>query len=133
MMGNDYARARDVSAWRRQIDRHWPDVKLRRLDAVPPQIPAGQLLPVRVAATLNGLAPDDVLIECLVGVEGESGEFVLRDRQVFTPGERSESGETLFTLDLLPRLPGLLTYKIRMFPFHPALAHRFEAGYMIWL
>jgi starch phosphorylase len=133
MMGNDYARAREVAQWRRKIDRHWPGVKLRRVDGGSAQIAAGRSLPVRVAATLNGLEPDDILIECLVGVDGENGEFVLRDRQVFTPGERSESGETMYTLDLLPRLPGLLAYKIRLFPFHPALAHRFEAGYMLWL
>jgi len=24
-------------------------------------------------------------------------------------------------------------YKVRLFPFHPALSHRFESGYMIWL
>jgi starch phosphorylase len=133
MMGNDYARARDVSAWRRKIDRHWAGVKLRRVDGIPTQILSGHSLPVRVAANLNGLAPDDVLIECLVGVEDESGEFVLRDRQVFTPGERLDTGETLFALDLQPRIPGLLAYKIRLFPFHPALAHRFETGFMIWL
>jgi len=82
---------------------------------------------------LNGLRPEDVLVECLVGREDENGEFVKLDSHVFAPESPNEHGETLFKLDLYPRLPGLQYYKIRMFPFHPTLSHRFEAGYMIWL
>ena len=48
------------------------------------------------------------------------------------PGEVVD-GETIFKLDLNPRLPGLQYYKIRLFPFHPALTHRYETGYMIWV
>jgi starch phosphorylase len=133
MMGNGYARASEVAAWRRKIVDCWPRVRLRRLDGAPTAIEAGSALPIRVSAQLDGLTTDDVLVECLIGMEDDHGEFAVRDRQVFTPGERAADGETLFSLDLHPRLSGLMSYKIRMFPFHPALAHRFETGRMIWL
>jgi len=59
------------------------------------------------------------------------------DRSTPTPAggviERDASGANVFALDLTPRLPGLQSYKIRMYPFHPTLAHRLEAGYMLWL
>jgi len=45
----------------------------------------------------------------------------------------TDQGETCFRLDLSPTPSGLQYYQIRMFPFHPALAHRYETGYMIWL
>ncbi|MFL6622517.1 MAG: hypothetical protein ACJ8NR_07860 [Sulfurifustis sp.] len=38
-----------------------------------------------------------------------------------------------FQLDLMPPLPGLQYYRIRMVPFHPCLVNRFETGYMLWL
>jgi starch phosphorylase len=133
MMGNDYARARELADWRRRIEECWPRVRMHRLDHAPGSIASGSSLPIRIAAHLDALTTDDVLVECLVGVESESGEFVVRDRQVFTPNGQKDGGETIFTLDLQPRLPGLLSYKIRMFPFHPVLAHRFETGRMIWL
>ena len=61
-------------------------------------------------------------------------EFVKHDVHVFTfTGRNSETGETEFQLNLKPRLPGLQYYKIRIIPFHTALSHRFEAGYMLWL
>ena len=133
MSGNDYARARELAVWRRKIDANWPRVRLRRLDQVSTEIRAGQTLSMRVAAKLEGLAPDEVLVECLVGTVSEIGQFIKLDTHVFEAGERLDSGETLFNLKMVPRLSGLQYYKIRMFPFHPTLAHRYEAGYLLWL
>ena len=133
MSGNQYARAREVAEWRRKLDKLWPHVRLRRLDVAPSEIHAGEVIPIRVAAQLNGLHPDDVLIECLIGRETREGDLDVRETQVFTPGEQTAEGETVFHLDLNPRLPGLQYFKIRLIPFHPALAHRFETGCMIWL
>jgi glycogen phosphorylase len=133
MEGNDFARARELAAWRHKLDRAWPQVRLRRLDDGLLEIKAGEVLPIRVAVHLDGLDPEDIMVECLVGRESEHGELVKLDAHIFTPGERLDTGETVYLLDLKPRLPGLQHYHIRMFPFHHALCHRYEAGYMMWL
>ncbi len=133
LAGNNYARAKELAVWRKKIAQSWPQVRLRRIDSAGVQLGAGQPLSMRVAAHLNGLNPEDVLVECLVGKESETGELRVQDQHVFKAIERNDAGETVFALDLTPRLPGLQYYKIRMYPFHPALAHRLEAGYMIWL
>ena len=134
MSGNQYARAKELAAWRHKIDRHWSRVRLHRVDDALHEISSGNSLPIRVSAFLDGLSPDDVLVECLVGTETESGEFVRHDTHVFTPGTtNSDNGEIEYRLDLKPRLPGLQFYRVRIMPFHPALGHRFEAGYMFWL
>lgn len=133
MAGNRYARAKEVAIWRRKLDQFWPNVRMRRLDDGNTEIHAGNALSIRIAAYLDDLTSDDVLVECLVGIEGENGEFICQDAHVFTHAGPGEHGETLFRLDLTPRLPGLQFYKIRMFPFHPCLSHRYEAGWMIWL
>ena len=82
--------------WRRTIEQNWPKVNLRLVDPLPAQINAGQRLSLRVAAFLNGLAPDDVLVECLVGVDDDNGNFVTRDRQVFTAESATSGHDTLF-------------------------------------
>ncbi|HEY8554018.1 MAG TPA: alpha-glucan family phosphorylase [Burkholderiales bacterium] len=134
MSGNNYARAREVAAWRRKVDEAWPRVRLRRLDEPRQEIRAGESMTIRVAAFLDSLEPEDVLVECLIGTESESGEFIRRETLVFTAGEHDPStGEVEFRLELQPRLAGLQYYRIRMAPFHPCLSHRFEAGYMLWL
>lgn len=133
MTGNNFARAKEVAEWRKRLDLSWPNVSLQRVDAPPSEIRAGEIFPLRVAAQLNGLNPEDVLVECLVGKESNDGEFIRLDSHVFSTESQNNNGETYFKLDLYPRLPGLQTYKIRMFPFHPALSHRFESGCMIWI
>ena len=133
MMGNNFARAKEIAAWRKRLDQNWSHVSLRRVDDGKSVIRAGEVFTLRIAAQLNQLHPEDVLVECLVGWESENGEFVRLDSHVFTPEKENESGETMFKLDLYPRLSGLQYYKIRMFPFHPAQCHRFESGYLIWL
>jgi glycogen phosphorylase len=133
MAGNQHARAKEVALWRRKLDHFWPKVRLHRLDHANTEILSDNPLSIRVSAYLDGLTADDVLVECLVGTENESGEFVRQDVHVFTHAGPGEHGETVFHLDLTPRLPGLQFYKIRIFPFHPCLSHRYESGYMIWL
>jgi len=133
LAANGFARAKDVAEWKKRVIRSWPLVKMRRLDDSPTEIKSGEALNMRVTAHLNGLNVEDVLMECLVGTESEDGDFVARYSYIFTPGVTDVAGETLFELDLHPRLAGLQYYRIRMFPFHPALAHRFESGCMIWL
>ncbi len=133
LAASEYARAREVAEWRMRVDQCWPKVSIRRLDEPREELLADAVLTIRVAAYLDGLESQDILVECIVGTETEDGAFLKQDSHIFTPGGKLETGETEFRLDLRPRLPGLQFYKIRMFPFHPALPHRFEAGYMIWL
>jgi starch phosphorylase len=133
MMENEYARAREVADWKKKVHRAWPQVRMRRLDTPNQEIATGNAVPIRVAVHLNGLAPDDVLMRCLVGTEAENGDFVVHDSYVFTPETVNDKDETIFKLDLHPRLPGLQYYKIRLYPFHPTLPHQFEMGYMLWL
>jgi starch phosphorylase len=133
MHADEYARAREVSAWRKKVDSTWPYARLRRVDGAQTEIRSGRAMGIEVAAALNGLSADDVLVECLIGNEGEDGSFLRRETHVFTPNGVNEHGEHLFLLNLKPRLSGLQYYKIRMYPFHHCLSHRFEAGYMIWL
>ncbi len=133
MAGNHFARAKEVAAWRKRLDQNWPKVSAWRADDNRAEIRSGEPLALRVKARLNGLHPDDMLVECLVGHEAENGEFTKLDSHIFGVESTNDAGETVFKLDLYPRLPGLQYYKIRLFPFHPALSHRFESGYMIWL
>src|SRR6266566_5386690 len=55
LAGNDFARAKELAAWRKKIAGAWPQVKLRRLDTPPARLIAGRALSLRVAARLNGL------------------------------------------------------------------------------
>lgn len=130
---NQFAGARDLAVWKARVRRTWPRVSLRLADKLPEAIRSGHTLPITVAARLHDLQPTDVRVECAVGVENEHGEFVAQAHFDFAPAGAGSDGETLFRLDLIPPLPGLQFYKLRMFPMHPLLSHPFEMGCMLWL
>ncbi len=126
--------ATDLARWKRKVAKAWPQAKIERVDETFTEIESGDTLPITVAAHLDGLSPEDVRVECLVGLEGEYGDFEVKERHGLTPQEgKGEDGTTLFHLDLQPSLPGLQYYELRIVPFHPDLAHPQETGRMIWL
>jgi starch phosphorylase len=133
MLERECAPARELSAWKSQVHRAWPKVKLRRTDTPLSELHAGEHLTIEVAAELHGLKPDDVVVECLVCTEEEHGACVTHDRLPFESVGVNPQGETLYRLDLLPSLAGLQYYQICMYPFHELLRHPFELGCMIWL
>jgi len=93
----------------------------------------GQGIRLEVAVTLNGLAPEDVVVELLLGVpDYESIEQ--KPRQYGLPPSAPVDGgaKQRYVLDLAPEVCGRLDYRIRAYPWHELLAHPFELGLMIW-
>lgn len=125
--------ARELAAWKKKIRERWPKVRLRRSDDSPTAIPAGTRFPIRVRARLEGLSPEDLRVECLVGVEQRDGRFDLHRSYLLEPSGAAADGEVEFAIDLEPPLSGLQHYKLRMYPYHALLSHPFETGFMLWL
>ena len=136
---DDAAPARELAAWKRRVLGLWPEVGLRLRGRPPAQVRAGESLLLEVEARLNGLTPDDVVVECLVGggcdaERCDRAAFRAQAAHRFAPaGPAGEDGWTPYRLELRPPLPGLQQYRIRMYPYHPTLSHRFELGRMLWL
>jgi starch phosphorylase len=130
---NRYKGAKELARWKEKVRNLWSSVTLRRLDDAAQAITAGSKLTVQVAAQLGDLSPEDVHLECVIGIENEHHEFQATDYMGFMASGKLDTGETLFTLDMDPPLPGLQLYQIRIYPYNKLLSHRFETGYMIWL
>ncbi|MEJ2553455.1 MAG: alpha-glucan family phosphorylase, partial [Gammaproteobacteria bacterium] len=129
----EYMPARELAKWKKHVRQAWPQVTARRIESTPLQIMAEEILPLEVAVKLNGLSADDISMECLVGSPSEANEFVVHSSHLFRPVESGHGEETFYRLDLQPPLPGLQYYKIRIYPSHPLLSHRFEMGCMLWI
>ena len=133
-LADDCAVARTVAAWKARVRSAWPGVRMHRLDSAERRLPFGASLNLQVAVQLNGLSPEDVTVEALIGRPGPNGTFSKRARHypLWSTGQTG-NGEMLYTLELTPELCGKLEYRIRIFPSHPELIHKFETGLMIWL
>ena len=109
----DAAPARELAAWKRRVLAAWAGVSLRRIDTPPTQLFAGSPLPLEVAIQLNGLTPQDLTVECLVGTLRDGEEFTLHDRHLFR-ADGIQNDEVRYRLELQPPLPGLQHYKLRV-------------------
>jgi starch phosphorylase len=130
---NDFEAARKTADWKAFVRKAWGGVRIRRLDAPSKRISFGDTLHFEVAVALNGLQPEDVVVELLISRQlkkSKLGEFK-HFRFEFTGVE--ESGEHLFALNLTPDLCGKLEYYMRVYPYQPLLTHPFEMGMMVWL
>jgi starch phosphorylase len=155
LAADDHAGARTLALWKKRVRKAWPKVSLRRLDNPIPQIRYGEQLSFEVAAQLNGLEPQDVMVELLVSRRHESKEAIVggilegrrrppgwvSDKQrpydaraQFTAVQKLDGGGAhRYRLDLEPEWCGRLSYQIRMYPYHELLTHPFELGLMVWL
>ena len=132
------AGARSLAAWKARVAQAWPRLRMRLATALPAAVRAADPLALEVAVSLNGLQPEDVRVECLSGRLDEVGAFVATGSTLLEPAGDAGGGETLYRLDLRgdggrPLGDGLGHFKVRLFPYHPLLAHRFETGRMLWL
>jgi glycogen phosphorylase len=122
-----------LARWKKRVRERWPGVALTRVDKVVNKIPHGQALTIRVSAKLNGLDPQDVAVECLVGKLSDHEEFLVHERLPLTSAQSQDEHGHLFCLEFQPSLSGLQQYQLRMYPRHPLLCHPFEIGLMVWL
>jgi starch phosphorylase len=128
-----YASARAVAGWKARVRAAWPGVALRRVDLPQPRLKFGQSLRLELAVTLNGLEPEDVVVELLLSApEYEASESKPRQYRFAADGAADSSGRQRFVLELAPEVCGRLHYRIRAYPWHELLAHPFELGLMIW-
>lgn len=133
------ARARELARWRSKVADAWPMVRVQLADTPPVAVDTGESMPVEVKAMLNGLAPEDVEVECVIGEQNALGEFLPVNSLRLEPVQGADAdGATRYRVDLCSPWPcymfeGLQHYKIRVYPFHKLLGHRFECGLMLWL
>lgn len=131
---NQYENSRSISEWKIRIRKSWPDIAIRRLDAVQAEINYGDSLRFEVAVKLDGLKPNDIAVEMLMGFHTRRTLLQSARRYRFeATGTTMETGETVFAVEVQPELCGKLVYHIRAYPYHEMLTHPFEMGMMRWL
>ena len=128
-----YGGAREVAAWKAKVRAAWNNVSVRRHDEALRRIRFGEAMQAAVAVNLDNLAPSDVVVEMLIGRPGHLAEDRVRSYRLQHAGPAGGGKEHLFVAELTPELCGKLEYRIRVYPHHELLTHRFEMGMMRWL
>ena len=132
--GNSFEGARQVAVWKSAVRQAWSGVTIRRLDAPTHRISFRDGVRFEMGVKLNGLQPSDVVVEMLIGYQTSKEKLKQSMKYKFqAQGAANETGEHVFTLELMPEQCGKLEYRIRVYPYHEMLTHPLELGCMRWL
>ena len=130
---DNFTIAKDIAAWKARIHAAWNGISIRRLDIPNERLEFGHTLHFKVAVKLNGLLPEDVIVELLLAQQhtkvrlDEFRHFHLECTGTMDPNEHQ------FELKHKPELCGKQQYYLRVYPHHPLLTHPLEMGKMVWL
>jgi len=141
---NDFAGARALADWKQRVRQFWPKVGLRLIADAPGDMPRGERLRLRVAASLNGLQASDVRVEFVARRQLPEADFEQpalssynakpRDglwiENLQATGEWENDGAAVFGLDAQPKECGQFATEVRIYPYHELLTHPFELGLM---
>lgn len=131
------AGSRELAGWKRALAEAWPKVRISRLGKQPGVANGSPSPPSKVAVELAGLNVDEVVVECVWGTGFDTPDFNIREKRTYEAGERDANGAQIYELALEAGFAASelarFEHRVRAYPRHDLLAHRFETGRMLWL
>jgi starch phosphorylase len=136
--------ATELADWKRRIRFAWPHVQLSAVLDAKGGGSTGSPLTMRVAVQLGGLSPDDLRVEfvatrklpaadiqppALCSFRERTPDGQWRGQFRFT-GETTWDGASVYELSSIPPSTGQYEANVRVYPWHPLLAHPHEMGLM---
>lgn len=128
LAANNFERARQALAWRDRVSGAWGKVRIVSVsDNTRARNPLGHDLTVIAEVDLDGLTPEDVAVELLVGKVGSNRD--LFDAACFA---MAPAGERAFSVTIPCSSPGNRGYTVRVRPKNPDIDVRAELPLVCW-
>ena len=128
--GAEFDAARELTAYRRRAQEAWPKIDITDVDSTGlPDTPLlGSKLTLTATVQLAGLAPDEVMVQAMLG-RVDAGDELLDPATVeMTYTGSAEGGNQVFSATTPLPLAGAVGYTVRVLPHHPMLADSSELG-----
>lgn len=128
--GGEFGAAREVAAYRRRAEQAWPTITITDVDSTGlPDTPVlGSKLTLTATLALDGLAPDEVTVQAVVGRVDASDALLDPVTVEMSYTGTAEGGNQVFSTTLSLPLAGAVGYTVRVLPRHPLLASATELG-----
>jgi starch phosphorylase len=123
--------AKELAAWRARVLAGWNGVAVVGVDTDTSSAELGALRPVTVRIALNGLHPDDVVVQVLHGAVGPADELIAPGAVALTHAA-DENGAGVFLGSFPCDTAGRHGFTVRVLPAHPDLASPVELGRTVW-
>ncbi|UCF96677.1 MAG: alpha-glucan family phosphorylase [Spirochaetaceae bacterium] len=129
---DDYASARQLSAYLQRLKKFWAQVKVESLSApAETMYKIGDNIEVSARINLGGLSSQEVRVELYFGSISSSGEIEKAHSLEMIP--QSDGRSTVeYRVQVECGVTGRQGYTVRLLPKHPALAHHYVPGFLRW-
>jgi starch phosphorylase len=127
-----HERARALAAWKARVGAAWSGVHVDHLDLPESVVELGAVQEVEAVVALGDLAPDDVEVQLLHGLAGQSAELADTTIVRMEPDGAADDGHLRFRGRFTCAQPGRYGATVRIVPAHPDLVTPLELGLIAW-
>ena len=123
----------ELTSWKEKVISAWPGVQLSLVSDDKLHVRQGELFTLQINAKLNSLSNKDVIVECIIS--DHDNENISANCLVvqLTPSGDIVDGTQTYKLECDAMISGKKYIKVRIYPYHKSLCHKFELGCMVWL
>ena len=135
IVANDYAKAREIAAWKKKLRREWQNVEVVSTnlpDSNSDNLSIGNDFEGEVVLNIGNLNPDEIGVELLIATTDAKGKFHIQERYDFTPVE-SKDGQAKYVAKINPDRSGVYQAAGRIYAKNPMLPHRQDFELVRWL
>src|SRR3954453_12048149 len=134
LVDNNCAAAGDLSRWKAQMRKQWPEVRIEDVqvgNTDRQSIPVGDALHVRAAVHLGPVDPQHVRVEAY---HGEANNGSIKNPSVTTLSQVNQNGDGtyLYGGSVPANESGAYGFSIRVVPTHPHLQQNHELRLITW-
>lgn len=126
-----YEKARALAAWKQHIAANWAALAVTAEGPRDTQIGVGQPIDVTAELRLGALRPEDVLVELVIGRD-ENWQVIETAAVRLELQGQTPQGTYLYRNRITAQHGGSLVWGVRVVPFHPDLATKYELGLVRW-
>ena len=134
LVADNYAKARDIAAWKKHVLRYWPDIEVvsyRQPDSSY-SLSAENPMPAEVVLNIGDLKPEDVGVEMLFSTYDSKGSLCIKEKFAFDLVEFKD-GIATYRTEVLPERTGMYQVATRLYPKNENLPHRQDFPIVRWL
>lgn len=130
---SDFAAARALATWKRALGHEWHHVHVLDVESSRSgELRVGESFSLRARVHLGGIKPDEVSVEVYHGPVEPTGEIVHGRKIAMSHSVHEANGHYVFEATVPCIASGQQGYAVRVIPYHPDLANRYEQGLVVW-
>lgn len=130
---NGFEQAKSLAAWRMELMTKWGDVKIRNVQASTEEnLYTGDELGVSAEIYINGLSPEDIIVEIYSGGVDMHGDFINRNTVRMEKTQDLEDHWIRYEGKVKSDTTGRFGYTVRILPHHSLLLDPHCLGLIHW-